>query len=127
MPTPGSRSIRQFITRISKLPSDKARITPGKWYRTQKEHWLGWLRAYHTPGAYGRIPNRTRDAEYAYNHIVEPKMLLWLIQASDLPASRARAAKKAATQSLSMPGQSAAIRREVPWAELSAVLWPQLK
>ena len=24
------------------------------WYRSQKEHWLGWLREYDGPGYYGR-------------------------------------------------------------------------
>jgi hypothetical protein len=43
---------------------------------------------YDGPGAYGRIAGKQRDARFAYNHIVEPKMLLWLIKAAGvkLPA-----------------------------------------
>jgi len=48
----------------------------------QKEHWLGWLGAHHGPGAYGRKSNAKRNAMYAYNHIVEFKMLLWLMEAA---------------------------------------------
>src|SRR5262245_11407403 len=48
---------------ISRLPSDKPVVTPGKWYKTQKEHWLGWLSEYHGPGAYGRRADTRRDAK----------------------------------------------------------------
>jgi len=75
-------SIAQFIRVIERLPSDQAIHDPRVWYTTQKEHWLGWLHEYDGPGAYGRIPGKQRDAKFAYNHIVEPKMLLWLIEAS---------------------------------------------
>jgi hypothetical protein len=41
------------------------------WYRTQKEHWLGWLSQYlgreHTGRKGGDL-----DAKYAINHIVNP-------------------------------------------------------
>jgi hypothetical protein len=38
----------------------------GAWYRSQKEHWLGWLAEYDGPGAYGRSAKTPRDAQYAY-------------------------------------------------------------
>ena len=75
-------SIAQFISAIRRLPPDEPRSQPGVWYRTQKEHWLGWLGEYHGPGAYGRAPSEERDARFVYNHIVCPEMLLWLIEAS---------------------------------------------
>ena len=75
-------TIKQFILVIRGLPSDGPHIDPSKWYATQKEHWLGWLSEYHSPGAYGRKSHSRRDARYAYNHIVEAKMLLWLVQAA---------------------------------------------
>jgi hypothetical protein len=52
MSTP-SISIEQFVAAIEKLPEDEPRDRDGVWYRTQKEHWLGWLSQYHGPGAYG--------------------------------------------------------------------------
>lgn len=81
-------SIREFIHKIERLSSDEPVHDPRVWYMTQKEHWLGWLREYDGPGAYGRIAGKQRDARFAYNHIVEPKMLLWLIEAAGvkLPA-----------------------------------------
>ena len=48
----------------------------GVWYITQKEHWLGWLSQYDGPGAYGRKTRSGRSAEFVYNHINCPPMLL---------------------------------------------------
>src|ERR1700680_3404466 len=42
----------------------------GVWYRSQQEHWLGWLSEYDGPGAYGRKTSVVRSAEFAYNHVV---------------------------------------------------------
>src|SRR5687768_1490863 len=68
----GVVGIRHFASAIRKLPTDKPVVTPGKWYLTQKEHWLGWLSGYDGPGAYGRKGGPHQDAMFAYNHIVEP-------------------------------------------------------
>ncbi|MFO1309501.1 MAG: hypothetical protein U1F64_13840 [Burkholderiales bacterium] len=51
-----------------------------------------------------------------YNHIVEPKMLLWLISAAGVKASDVGAAERAAKGATSLPAQSAAIRKHVPWS-----------
>src|SRR5664280_1461296 len=48
------------------------------WYKSQKEHWLGWLSEYAGPGFYGRKAIGSRSAQYAYNHVVCPPMVLWL-------------------------------------------------
>ncbi len=118
-----SISIKEFMRAIRKLPSDEPRDNPGVWYRTQKEHWLGWLSQYHTPGAYGRQVDRTRDARYAYNHIVNPYMLLWLIDAAGIPRDLVESARSAMEGHATLQGQSAAIRRCVPWSEVEAALW----
>ena len=96
---------------------------PGKWYTTQKEHWLGWLREYHGPGAYNRIRETKRDARYAYNHIAEVEMLLWLIAAAGAPPSVVRAASLAASREVSLAARSAAVRKIVPWEVLEHMLW----
>lgn len=75
-------SIGRFIKAIRTLPADEPCVYPKKWYTNQKEHWLGWLGEYHSPGAYGRKSEVRRDAKYFYNHVVEVKMLLWLIEAA---------------------------------------------
>src|SRR5215218_7151335 len=116
-------SIGRFIKAIQVLPSDKPRIYPKKSYSTQKEHWLGWLRGYHGPGAYGRHPETRRDAEYVYNHIVEVEMLLWLIEAAGVEPGLVSAARRSAIKAKALASKSAAIRKHVPWAEVKNVLW----
>lgn len=118
-----SISIAKFIRAIRQLPSDAPRDWPGKWYKTQKQHWLRWLDEYHGPGAYGRRTGMQRDARYAYNHIVEPEMLLWLIEAADIPAGIAAAAKRASRHGKTMQEKSAAIRRHATWEIVEIALW----
>jgi hypothetical protein len=115
-------SITQLIHAIRALPADEPQKHPGKWYRTQKEHWLGWLGEYHRPGAYGRQVGKKRDAAFAYNHIVEVKMLLWLIEAAGVRAGQISAAKRAASRVNFLGRKSAAVRRQVPWRDVACVL-----
>ena len=118
-----SISIAKFSRWIEELPSDAPRSQPGVWYRTQKEHWLGWLRKYDGPGAYGRKLAPNRDARFAYNHIVCPEMLLWLIEAAGVKQALVVAAQNAAATGTTMMQRSGAIRKQVPWAEVRATLW----
>jgi hypothetical protein len=116
-------SIGRFIKAIEALPSDEPRNYPKKWYTTQKEHWLCWLRDYHGPGAYGRRSETRRDAEYIYNHIVEVGMLLWLIDAAGVESRLVSAARRSAAKATALVQKSAAVRKHVPWAEMENVLW----
>ena len=50
-------------------------------YKSQKEHWLGWLGDYDGPGFYQRKTHAGRDAKYIYNHIMCSPMLLYLPEA----------------------------------------------
>jgi hypothetical protein len=118
-----SISIARFIRAIRSLPSDEPKYTPGKWYKTQKEHWLGWLSEYHGPGAYGRTGKTRRDAKFAYNHIVEVKMLTWLIEAAGVSPELVRRAKRSAAAGSSLAQKAAAVRRHVPWDELQRALF----
>jgi hypothetical protein len=89
--------------------------TTSVWYSTQKEHWLGWLKEYGGPGYYAR-KDWNRDAEFVYNHIVCPPMVLWLGEASGISPILVRKAKKAAHFAQpTLPAQSAAIRKVIPW------------
>lgn len=119
----GSISVRKFRQAIAALPSDRPGVVPGIWYTTQKEHWLGWLAQYHGSGAYGRRPQAGHDARYAYNHIVNPQMLLWLSRACGVPRAVVQAAALEAAQKSTLMAQAAAIRRQVPWSEIEARLW----
>ena len=92
------------------------------WYRTQKEHWLGWLSCYDGPGAYGRT-DWNRDAKFIYNHIVCPPMLLWLAEAAGLPTEKIREANTAALAAgPRLPSKVGAIRRLIPWSVVEAAL-----
>jgi hypothetical protein len=119
-----SISVEELLRAIKGLPSDKPVDNPKKWYRTQKEHWMGWLSEYDGPGAYGRKNGVKRDARFAYNHIVEPKMLLWLAQASGVPSDLTRAALAECAKAPTLQQQSSIIRRYVPWEVVARLLWP---
>jgi hypothetical protein len=114
-------SIAKFRRTIKNLPEGE--IVPGKWYTTQQEHWLGWLKGYHGPGAYGRKSSTERNARFAYNHIVCHEMLLWIIDAAGVSPSLVKAAERAAEKKDSLMAKSAAIRKLVPWEVLAEALW----
>lgn len=114
-------SIEWFIHAIQGLPPDEpvAPGTPGyNRYTTQKAHWLGWLDPSAGTGTYPRSAAPGRDAKYVYNHIVEPKLLLWLIAAAGVDARTVEFAREQAGLANKMPSKAAAIRRVVPWAVL---------
>ena len=91
------------------------------WYTTQHQHWLGWLKQYDGPGAYGRT-GRDYSAEFAYNHIVNPQMLIYLAEAVRIDRALLRAAAKAALASTTMSAMSGAIRRVLPWKVIERAL-----
>jgi hypothetical protein len=92
------------------------------WYETQHEHWLGWLDAYDGPGGYNRQQWK-RSAEFVYNHIVNPQMLIYLAEAAKVDRPLINTAVKAAlAKPISMSAMSGAIRRIIPWALVEAQL-----
>jgi hypothetical protein len=92
------------------------------WYSTQKEHWLGWLKGYKGPGFYER-KNWNRDAEFVYNHIVCPPMVLWLGEASGISSGLVLKAKQAALHAKpNLSAQAAAIRKVIPWGKIEDAL-----
>ena len=89
----------------------------GVWYKTQKEHCLGWLSEYDGPGAYGRKTRSGRSAEFVYNHINCPPMLLWLAEAAGVSKRDVLAAKRIALSARRNRGtHCAVIRRAIPWS-----------
>ncbi|WXT99742.1 MAG: hypothetical protein Ctma_0446 [Catillopecten margaritatus gill symbiont] len=118
-------SVEQFIELIEMLPADKE-VPVGTQgynrYRTQKAHWLGWLDSKSTAGTYQRQDAPNRGAKYVYNHIMEPKMLLWLISALGLQSELVERAKEEVKNKKSMAGSCAAIRKMVPWQTLEKIL-----
>ncbi|ACK50506.1 hypothetical protein Msil_1556 [Methylocella silvestris BL2] len=86
------------------------------WYRHQKEHWLGWLGEYNGPGAYDRKVHESRTAEFVYNHIMCPPMVLWLGEGAGVPRALVEEAASACLAAgKTQPKQCAAIRAVIPW------------
>jgi hypothetical protein len=118
-------SIEWFIQSIRRLPADvpmSGRQSGYNNYRTQKDHWLGWLNPSSGTGTYPRSAAPGRGAKYVYNHIVEPQMLLWLISAAGINPDLVDAAKQVADDAPSLASKSAAIRKQVPWQEVACAL-----
>lgn len=96
----------------------------GVWYESQKEHWLGWLEEYDGPGFYGRKTHGGRTAEFVYNHINCPPMLLWLAEAAGVPKKSLLAAKRSALAGPAKRGSHCGlIRKAIPWAVVEECLW----
>lgn len=97
-------------------------------YPTQKQHWLGWLGDYDGPGHYGRTEWH-RTAEFVYNHVVCPPMVLWLGEAVGVRRDVVKAATSAALAGdTTQMAQAAAIRGLIPWsmvAPRALPCWPR--
>jgi hypothetical protein len=86
------------------------------WYSSQKVHWMGWLAEYDGPGYYGRKSWNGRTAEFVYNHIGNPSMLLWLAEAAGIPKKDLLAAKRSALSGRrNRVSHCALIRKAIPW------------
>ena len=119
------RQLRRIISKLEEhqpiaehLEREIARRNPHRperWYRSQKQHWMGWLSEYNGPGFYGRL-RWDRSAEFVYNHIQCPPMLLWLAEASGLSRRRILRAEAAVLAAGNHHGPgTAAIRSLLPW------------
>jgi hypothetical protein len=92
------------------------------WYISQKQHWLAWLAEYDGPGFYGRAVTR-RTAEFAYNHVVCPPMVVWLGEAAGVSVLRVRMAIEAGLEAgPTLMGQAGAVRRVLPWGTVGFYL-----
>jgi hypothetical protein len=60
-------------------------INRDPWYKSQKEHWLGWLKDYDGPGFCQSKTHTGRDAKYICNHINCSPILLYLPEALGVP------------------------------------------
>lgn len=118
-------TVAELARAIKRLPEDEPVNDPRKWYRTQKQHWLGWLAEYAGPGAYGRKTPSTADARHIYNRIVEYRMLLWLAEAASVSAEKVGEAKRQAATATSLQQAAGRVRRLIPWEDVEAALAPR--
>lgn len=94
------------------------------WYRSQKEHWLGWLGDYHTPGAYGRTKQGPNEARSVYNRINCAPMLFWLCEASGVEDSALNKAFDGVAERTAdrVASQCGTLRKAIRWEDVSAAL-----
>lgn len=123
------RPLPEFLPRTKELETSISVGVgfDGAWYRSQKQHWLGWLAEYSGPGAYGRQSDTIRSAELAYNRIQCAPMLFWLAEALDIDSTTLDAGFQAVVSTPKKGGpQSSAFRRCLRWADIEAALsvWP---
>jgi hypothetical protein len=114
-------SISELLIAISRLREDR-RVRGHAWYESQKEHWVGWLFHYNSPGGYGRKITSGRDAAFVYNHVVNPYLLSYLAQASGVTRRLAAEAARIAGSKGTLMARAGAIRRIVPWEVVQAAL-----
>jgi len=109
-----STEILEFLIAISRLPEDGRRLG-NAWYESQKEHWIGWLFHYNSPGAYNRKTTKGRDARFVYNHIVCPSLLTYLADASGVSRRLVRQAKRIEQTNKTEMQKAGEIRSIIPW------------
>lgn len=92
-----------------------------KWYRSQKEHVLGFLREYDGPGAYDR-KGFGHTARFWWNHFQCPPGLIWAAEALGVDGETVRRAYEASIDAEGagkrLASQCAAIRKVIPWETL---------
>ena len=115
-------TIRELRAAIAALEPDAPRARPGKWFKTQHEHWLGWLDEYDGPGAYGRSTPSPEDALSVYNRIVDPEMLLNLASAAGVDSDVLGRARNSAASASTKMQAAGRVRRLVPWEIVARVL-----
>jgi len=94
------------------------------WYRSQKEHWLGWLGDYSNPGAYKRARPGPTDAKTIYGRINCAPMLFWLCESARSDPALLNDAFEAvvARKTERVATQCGALRRIIPWADVETRL-----
>ena len=121
---PSPISIAEFIEAIRALKPDEPYSRSGGWYGTTRDQWLGWLSEYDSPGYYNR-KGTGYDARYAYTHVQNHQMLIWLLAAGGLETPILVRAAAAADAAKTMSAKAAAVRKLAPWERAVELLWPQ--
>jgi hypothetical protein len=121
-------SVFDLVEAVRLLPEDEPVFHPRVWYRTQKEHWIGWASGYPSSGggAYSRKPGQRRAAAL-YGRIRNLDMLRWLAEAAGVSGRLLARAREAAASAASRggPAQAAAFRAVVTWPAVLEALREQ--
>lgn len=112
-----------YTTQLSVALASKSSKRGEVWYENQREHWMGWLGEYNGPGAYNRQVHSGRSAEFVYNHIMSPPMILWLGEAAGIEeAIVKRAVSDCLAAGPTLPKQCGAVRSAIPFSEIATLL-----
>lgn len=95
------------------------------WYTSQGEHWEGWLGEYNGGGFYGR-KDHNRTAEFTYNHIMCPPMLIWLAETVGIDENTIANAIKDSLATDKYQEQCGVIRKAIGWSEIEKAILSKL-
>jgi hypothetical protein len=118
-------NIKRFSAAIKGLrrrtpKSDKFPIPSG--YTSLQHQWLEWLEEYLEPGYYDR-KNVVDDARWAYQHLNNGNMIIWLNEAAGEDSRMVQAAIVAIHGRDSRQTEAMYARRVFPWDQLATRLF----
>ncbi len=116
-----STEIVELLIAISRVPEGPRRQR-GVWYKSQKEHWIGWLYNYNSPGAYSRKVTSGRDAKFVCNHVAYQGLLIYLADASGVSRQLVQQAKRVDQSDKTTTQTCGRIRRIIPGSLVLAAL-----
>jgi hypothetical protein len=118
-------TIAQFIAAVDGLqqPTPQADELPlPAGHDSFKSQWLGWLREYLLPGYYDR-KNAVDDAEWAYQHLNNGRMIVWLNEAAGENSRIIHAAIVAMHDREPPQTEAKYARRVLPWQYTAELLF----
>ncbi|MGJ5088591.1 hypothetical protein ACQR06_23935 [Bradyrhizobium sp. HKCCYLRH1065] len=118
-------TIAQLMTAIEGLSartplSDELPLPTG--HVNFRSQWLAWLSEYLTPGYYDRN-NAVDDAKWAYNHLGNGKMIVWLNEAAGEDSRIIRATIVAMEEREPPQTRASYARRVLPWESAAGLLF----
>lgn len=120
-----NRQMVRVFRRLPEFTPVQERLDPqrgtgpdrGTWYRSQKEHMVGWFTGQSTrgAGAYTRATPNT-SAKTAYNRLQCPPAIVWIAEALGADEATVEQAIAAQLAEKDHRRQSGAVRRVLPWS-----------
>lgn len=112
---------------VSRSFEQQAKVGVGfqsKWYRSQREHWLGWITVKERKDGTNLA---AAPASRRWNSHSSPPMLSWLAEAAGVDAETFERAAEAAVDAIGGSGKESAatakaVREVIPWATVENAL-----
>jgi hypothetical protein len=127
MPVATKYTIQQFVAAIKGLPEATPHtdaLDPPIRHDSFKDQWIRWLEEYLTPGYYDR-KNFVDNAKWAYQHLNNGWMIVWLNEAAGEAPRIIQAAIAAMEERDTMQAEAKYARRVLPWDDLAKLLFRQ--